>query len=160
MSGNAAFAVPKDRQEVTVRLETGAALEGEIFLEYISNDTSNHQKVTAFLENDNAFFPLKVHNGSTEFINKKNVQYVEVIFPENPDVNYFSSLPMVSIPVNALFGNGESVSGNLIAEVPAERTRLSDCLNLQTKFLNVKTDSKICYINKDALQKVVHDGKA
>ncbi len=157
MNGNAAFAIPKDRQEVTVRLETGAALKGEIFLEYVSNDTSNHQKVTAFLENDNTFFPLKVNSKSTEFISKKNVKYVEVALPVNPVVNYFSSRPMLSIPVNALFGDGESVSGKLVAEVPAEKARLSDCLNLQVKFLNVKTDSRIYYINKDALQKVVHD---
>ena len=159
MSGNAAFAVPKDRQEVTVRLEKGPALKGEIFLEYVSDDISRHQKVTAFLENSNTFFPIKVKNGATEFINKKNVRYVEVAFPGDADTDYFACRPMQSIPVNALFGDGEAVSGKLVAEVPAEKARLSDCLNLQNKFLTVRSDNKMCYINKKALQKVVHNGK-
>ena len=57
MRGDAAFAVPRDRQSVTVRLDGSTAIEGEIFLEYMHADLSIHQKVTMFLENDNVFFP-------------------------------------------------------------------------------------------------------
>ena len=47
------------------------------------------------------------------------------------------------IPVNAQFGDGDTVNGELVAEVPAEKARLSDCLNLQNKFLSVKIVDKI-----------------
>ena len=156
MSGNAAFTVPKDRLSVSVRLENGVTLNGEIFLEYFSDTVSLHQKVTAFLENDNAFFPIKVGSGDTEFVNKTHVRYVEINFPDDPDANYFSFRPMQTIPVNAQFGDGDTVKGELVAEVPAEKARLSDCLNLQNKFLSVKTADKMCYINRDTLQKVIH----
>jgi hypothetical protein len=76
MSGNAAFTVPKDRLSVSIRLEKGVTLNGEIFLEYVSDTVSLHQKVTAFLENDNAFFPIEVGSGGTEFVNKTHVRYV------------------------------------------------------------------------------------
>jgi hypothetical protein len=46
-----------------------------------------------------------------------------------------------------------------MAEVPREKNRLSDCLNLPHRFLSVKTGGKILYINKKAIQKVVHDDK-
>ncbi len=111
MSENTAFAVPKDRLSVIIRLDKGMTVSGEIFLEYVSDTVSLHQKVTAFLENDNAFFPLKINSGSTEFINKTHVRYVEIIFPAAPDANYFSFRPMQSIPVNALFGDGDAVNG-------------------------------------------------
>jgi len=160
MNGNAEFAVPKDRQAVTVRLVNGAGLEGEIFLEYISEHASRHQKVTEFLEKGRAFFPHKVNGGGTEFVNKKNVQYVEVRIAETADADYFLGRPMQSIPVKALFNDGEAVSGTLMEEVPQEKGRLSDCLNLPNKFLNVRTNISLCYINKDALLKVIYSSPA
>ena len=161
MSGNAIFAVPKDRHAVTVRLDKGIKLEGEIFLEYMASGLSTHQKVTAFLENENLFFPIKIiASGMTEFINKKTVQTVVVGFPEDPETGYFSHLLMHSIRVTARFCDGTIVSGNLMAEVPQEKARLSDCLNMSNRFLSVKTGATMCYINKDALQKVVHADKA
>jgi hypothetical protein len=156
MSGDTAFAVPKDLLSVSIRLQKGVALRGEIFLEYAPDTVSLHQKMTAFLENDNMFFPIKVGDGGTEFLNKAQVQYVEVNFPEDPDAHYFSFRPMQAVPINAHFGDGDTVNGELVAEVPAEKARLSDCLNLQNKFLGVKTVNKIYYINRDMLQKVTH----
>jgi len=161
MNTSAAFAVPKDRQVVTIRLSGNATLEGEIFIESISEGLSIHQKVTAFLEDNNAFFPIKViPRGNTEFINKKQVRSVEVNFPENPETSYFAHLFMHTIPVTAYFYDGHTLSGELMAEVPREKARLSDCLNLASGFINLKTDNKMCYINKEALQKVVHLAKA
>jgi hypothetical protein len=156
MGGTTAFAVPKDRLSVSIRLQTGVMLNGEIFLEYASDTVSMHQKVTAFLENDSVFFPIKVGSGGTEFVNKTHIRYVEINFPDDPDANYFSFRPMQAISVNAQFGDGDIVNGELVAEVPAEKARLSDCLNLQNKFLSVRTVNKMYYINRDMLQKVIH----
>jgi hypothetical protein len=160
MSGNTAFTVPKDRQAVTVRLQKGEKLEGEIFLEYMVSGLSTHQKVTAFLENENLFFPIKIiATGMTEFINKKTVQTVDVGVPEDPETGYFSHLLMHTIRVTARFCDGTMVSGDLMAEVPQEKARLSDCLNMSNRFLSVHTGSTMCYINKDSLQKVMHADK-
>jgi hypothetical protein len=46
-----------------------------------------------------------------------------------------------------------------MAEVPQEKARLSDCLNMSNRFLSIRTGATMCYINKDALQKVVHADK-
>ncbi len=67
---------------------------------------------------------------------------------------------MHAISVTARFCDGTAVSGELMAEVPQEKARLSDCLNISNKFLSVKTGGKMCYINKDALRTVVHADKA
>jgi len=160
MDTSTAFAVPKDRQIVTVRLSRSIAIEGEIFLETISDGLSIHQKVTAFLENSNVFFPVKsVTGGGTEFIHKQRVRAIEVLFPKDPETNYFSHMHMHMIPITAFFNDGDSISGDLMAEVPQEKARLSDCLNLPNKFLDVKAGNKMCYINKEALQKVVYNEK-
>jgi hypothetical protein len=160
MSGNAAFAVPKDRQGVTIRLDRGVTIEGDIFLELMASDLSIHQKVTAFLENDTAFFPVRINaSGGTEFVNKTRVRVMEVSIPEDPDTVYFAPHLMQSIPVTAYFQEGDPVSGDLLAEVPKEKARLSDCLNVSNKFLSVKTDGTMCYINREALTKVLDKTK-
>jgi len=157
MSGKTIFAVPKDRQIVVVRLAQGAALTGEIFMESIAEGLSIHQKITSFIENSNTFFPIKLSpEGNTEFINKNMVQFFEVSLPEDPETSYFAHLLMQTIPVMVFLNDGSSVSGELMAEVPQEKARLSDCLNLNEKFLPVKSVGRMCYINKHALQKVVH----
>jgi hypothetical protein len=156
MSNHAEYAVPKDRQHVKIRLGKGPEVEGEIFLEYTSEDLSRHQKISVLLESDNAFFPLQ-GNAGIEFICKRNVRIVEVPFPEDPENNFFSLRPMNAVPIIAFFIDGDSVHGLLLAEVPEERGRLSDCLNLPDKFLNVRADGTMYYLNKEALQKVVYD---
>ena len=161
MSGKTMFAVPKDRQNVTVRLSLGTALVGEIFMESIAEGLSIHQKITSFIENSNAFFPIKLSpGGSTEFINKNKIQVFEVSLPEDPETSYFSHFHMQTIPVTVFLTDGSTVSGDLLAEVPQEKARLSDCLNLTDKFLVVRSGEQMCYLNKDALQKVVHAAKA
>jgi len=160
MNGEAAFAVPKDRQNITVRLSQGAPLVGEIFMESIAEGLSIHQKITSFIENSTAFFPIKLApGGSTEFINKNKVQVFEVSMPEDPETDYFAHLLMQTIPVTVFLNDGSTVSGELLAEVPQEKARLSDCLNMTEKFLVVKSGERMCYVNKSAVQKVVHREK-
>ncbi len=162
MRSKAGLAVPKDRQDVTIHLLGGGAMiEGTIFLEYASPGLTLLQKVTAFIEGRNAFFPLqRKESGATEFINKKNVRTVELVYSASAEKDSFALSLMYSVDITAVFMNSETVSGTLLAEVPIENARLSDCLNLPNRFLIVKVDGKIRYINKSALQKVVYAGKA
>ena len=160
MNTSAAFAVPKDRLTVTLRLSREILIEGEIFLESIAEGLSIHQKLTAFLENSSVFFPIKIiPEGVTEFISKRSVRTIEVNFPDEPEAGYFAHLHMHTIPVKVFFHDGDSTSGELMAEVPKEKARLSDCLNLPGRFIDVRTGKKMCYINKEALQKVVYTDK-
>lgn len=161
MSDQAALAVPKDRQDVTVHLSGGGVLEGTIFLEYSQPELTLLQKVTAFLETGNTFFPLRLNKGgATEFINKKNVRIVELAYSADAEKDSLALSLMYSVEVTVVLVNDAAVSGALLAEVPLERARLSDCLNLPQQFLSIKMDGKIRYINKNALQKVVYAEKA
>ncbi len=160
MSDQAAFAVPKDRQDVVVLLDSGKSLEGVIFLEYSPVELTVHHKIAALLEADKKFFPLMLKdNGETEFINKKNVKMIELVYgADREKVNVALSLMHVE-NIRIIFTDDSSVTGALMAEVPAEKARLSDCLNLPDKFLHLKVNGSICYINKDTIRKVVYDRK-
>jgi len=157
MDVNTVFTVPKDRQEVTIYLDRGVVLRGEIFLDMFSGDLSVHQKVSAFFEGASEFFPIKLTAaGDTEFVNKSNIGVVEVNIPVEQDAEYFSLRLLHRVPVTAILRHGDEISGELMAEVPREKNRLSDCLNTPQRFISVRDGAKIHYINKSAIRKVLH----
>lgn len=161
MSSDASsFAVPKERQEVTVQLDSGESLRGAIFLEFSAEGLATHQKVSDFLKNGNSFFPLAlIGSGATEFINTINIRYVELVYQADQNGDDLSLSLMHIENITAVFMDGSTMNGALMAEVPKEKARLSDCLNLAGKFLSVRVNGKICFVNKGALRKVVYAGK-
>ena len=148
------FAVPKEKQLVTVYLLGGNTIEGNIFLEYNPGAQTLHQKMAAFLENQNDFFPLS-SGGTPEFISKSAIRMVEVHYPEDEDTFGIMHVELVSV----IFRDGSQVSGDLLADVPDQRKRLSDCLNLSGRFLFTRAYGKVCYISKQAILKVTTAGK-
>ena len=56
--------------------------------------------------------------------------------------------------ITTLFTDGTALSGELLAEVPEEKARLSDCLNLPESFLSVKKEKTVYYLNKSTIQQV------
>lgn len=152
MANGRDFAVPKEKQRVTVQLIGGETLSGSIFLEYSPGALTLHQKISFFLEDKNEFFPLAAEGGSPQFLGKGSVRLLKVDYPEEEPS--FSLMHIEEI--SALFIDGAKVSGMLMADVPAEHARLSDCLNLTPRFLSVRTGGSILFINKEAVQKVVY----
>jgi hypothetical protein len=154
MAGMSEFAVPKEKQLVTVYLLGGNQLEGNIFLEFYPDARTLHQKMMAFLENHNDFFPLS-GGGIPEFISKSAIRMVEVHYPEDEDSFNIMHVELVTV----IFRDGTQVSGDLLADVPDQRRRLSDCLNLTGRFLCTRAYGKVCYISKQAILKVISAGK-
>jgi len=148
------FIVPREKQLVTVHLPGGNTMEGNIFLEYYSEARTLHQKLVAFLENRNDFFTLS-SSGSPEFIGKDAIRMVEVDYPED---EYAFTIMHVEL-VTVIFLDGSQVSGDLLADVPEGKQRLSDCLNLPHRFLCARAYGKVCYINKKAILKVITAAK-
>ncbi|MBS1128071.1 MAG: hypothetical protein H6Q96_451 [Nitrospirae bacterium] len=154
MADQRELVVPKEKQLVTVYLLGGDTIEGNIFLEYNPDARTLHQKMMAFLENKNAFFPLS--SGHTpEFISMSAVRMVEVHNPEDEAAFNIMHVELVTV----IFRDGAQVSGDLLADVPDQRRRLSDCLNLTGRFLCTRAYGKVCYISKQAILKVITAAK-
>ena len=154
MAEHQEFVVPKEKQQVTVYLLGGDTIEGNIFLEYNPDARSLHQKMMAFLENQTGFFPLS-GSGTPEFISKSAIRMVEV--PHHGDEEAFDIMHVELVTV--IFRDGTQVSGDLLADVPEQRKRLSDSLNLSGRFLCTRAYGKVCYISKQAILKVITAGK-
>jgi hypothetical protein len=146
------FAVPKDKQQVTVHLIGGETMTGNIFLEYFPDALTLHQKIKMFLEDANRFFPLAAEGAPTTFINKERVSMLEVDASDQEPAYHLMHIE----DITTLFTDGAALSGALLAEVPKEKARLSDCLNLPESFLSVRKEMTICYLNKNTIQKVIY----
>lgn len=156
MDQQTGLAVPKDRVNVAVRMSGGTELKGSIFLEYAAESETLHHRIVTFLEDKNHFFPLQVEGGETEFLHKKKINLIEVkISGDQQNLPLLLSL-MHAVGITAVFADGSSLNGSLLADVPVEKSRLSDCLNLPETFVCVKRDQTLCYVNKEALLNVVH----
>ncbi len=153
------YAVPKFRQNVTVHLDAAASVSGSIFLEPAPGANTAHHKVAAFLEDEAMFFPLTLQEGGpTEFIRKRNIRMVEATYGEDEELKTALGL-MQRKTITVVFTDNSSISGELLSEVPAEKARLSDCLNLPSLYLVMQVGDNICYVNKYLLRKVVYNGK-
>ena len=157
MGNQGMFTVPKDQQVVRVHLDRGLTLDGTIFLEYAPQEHSHHQRVLAFLENADGFFPLAVTEGAApEFVNKRNIRMVEVEYPAQDHVSF--SLMRI-LPVSFQFIDQTTLGGELMVDAPEEKSRLSDCLNTTHRFLCLRIGTKIYYVDKDAIRKVAYAEK-
>jgi hypothetical protein len=154
MADSGDFTVPKEKQLVTVHLLGGNTIEGNIFLEYNPDARTLHQKMAAFLEKGTDFFPLS-SGRIPEFISKSAIRMVEVHNAEDEDAFNIMHVELVTV----IFRDGTQVSGDLLADVPEQRRRLSDCLNLTGRFLCTRAYGKVCYISKQAILKVISAGK-
>ena len=146
------FAVPKDKQLVTVHLIGGETRTGNVFLEYFPEALTLHQKIKTFLEDATRFFPLTTDGMPPTFINKGQVSMLEVTASDEEPAYHLMHIE----DITTLFTDGTALSGELLAEVPKEKARLSDCLNLPESFLSVKKEKTMCYLNKNTIQKVVY----
>ncbi len=150
MSEHREFVVPKEKQKVTVHLTGGETRSGNVFLEYHPEAPALYEKISIFLEDKNEFFPLAADGGGLQFINKRSIRMMEVEYPAEESA--FSLMHIEKI--TAVFSDGSHLDGMLMADVPSEKDRLSDCLNLPARFLIVRVNDRVHFINKDAVRKV------
>lgn len=149
------YAVPKDKQSVTLRFKNARFVKGIVFLERPPQPRSLHEKITDFLEQPNRFFPF-LEDGSTKtaFISKLTVWALETIPTETTeaDIADMSLMHIQNITVRLL--DGTSITGALMAETRPEHSRLSDCLNLEGMFMSLQVDGRLLYVNKDRTRMV------
>jgi len=152
MANGGGFAVPKEKQLVTVHVACGETITGNIFLEFKPETVTLYQKVASFLEESAAFFTIVPDAGGPQFLAKASVRMLEMESVE--DESAFSLKRIENI--TALLCDGVHVDGSLMADVPEEKARLSDCLNLPERFLSMRAGGKVLFVNKSLVLKVLY----
>ena len=154
------LSVRKDRATITAVLPDGTKIRGEVFLASYSDTHYGHQKVADILEGEKLFIPVSIkeegrkEEGRVEFINKDQVMILEgELSSEEAEEKLAIGLYNIE-KIKVLFINGEIIEGAMISEVPKERSRLSDCLNLPDTFISMIKGGRYFYLNKGMITKV------
>lgn len=149
------LSVQKDRANVTVILPDTTKLKGEVFLASYSESHYGHQKVADILEGEKCFIPLSLkEENRVEFVNINQVVIMEGELSTPEDEEKLSMGLYHIEKVKVTFANEETFEGAMISEVPRERSRLSDCLNLESKFMSMIKNGRYFYLNKSMITRV------
>lgn len=149
------LSVSKDRANITAIYRNGKKIHGEVFLATCTESHHGHQKVSDLLESDKNFLPISIRDENrVEFVNKNQLLIVEGELSTEEDEEKLEMGLFHIEKVRLFFVNEDSIEGAMLSEVPKERSRLSDCLNMDQKFINMIKDGRYMYINKRLLLKV------
>ncbi|MBE9535988.1 MAG: hypothetical protein IMF07_02310 [Proteobacteria bacterium] len=148
------WSIDKNKIQVSITFADGSRGKGEIFLAYHAGEQHGGQKVADLLNGDKAFLPISLESGSVEFISKSQILTVEGELVSVEDEEVFSSGLIHQKDVVVVTSGNQTIVGSLLAEVPEERSRLSDCLNLPEKFIRIKAESRYLHINKAMIKKI------
>ena len=147
--------IRKDRLQVLVHFTDGSKTAGEVFLAPFSGDHHGHQKVADLLETEDKFFPLSIEGGDVEFISKSQILMIEGELIGEEDRELLSAGLVHQVDVSVVITDACIIDGTLLAEVPPERSRLSDCLNLSGNYLRLRSENRYIHVNKSFIKKVL-----
>ncbi len=149
------LSVRKNRATVTAVFSDGTKIRGEVFLASYSETHYGHQKVADILEGEKLFIPVSIREEDrVEFINKSLVMILEGELSSAEDEEKLSIGLYHIEKVRVVFINGEIMEGAMLSEVPRERSRLSDCLNLPDGFISMIKGGRYFYLNKKMVVRV------
>ena len=148
------LSIDKNKLQVAITFADGSRGKGEIFLAHHAGGHHGGQKVADLLNGDKAFLPISLESGAVEFISKSQILTIEGELVSDEDEEMFSAGLIQQKDVVVVTSGNQTIIGTLLAEVPEERSRLSDCLNLAEGFILLKCDSRYLHINKAMVKKI------
>lgn len=143
--------IEKTRLAVAVTLMSGTRVDGELYVQASGHHIGELEDAPEVLNSDEPFFPLALRGGGTILVAKDNVRTVTVA---RRDVHEDESLG-IAARVEIALRDGERLSGSLIIEPVAGRTRVLDYLNRhQERFLTLFGRDSALLVNRALLERV------
>ena len=128
--------LPVDRVVVTLALETGEALQGEVFLPHGVSATSVLDETTPFV-------PIQIEN-AIRLVSRATIATMEVQGELAPE----GDLPEDSQRVAVRLTRGATIEGVLRWVAVADHPRTIDHLNHAARFLTLHGDGITTYVSK------------
>lgn len=145
------YRIEKLKRQVTVLLNDGSKLEGEIFLRPLSRYRPRPEEPAELLNDVEPYFPLLVRPEEAVILSKSGVASVETSIEEGED-HEFTAL---GLPVEVTMINGMRCSGSVFIESRAGRQRLFDYLNaFPSRFMPVVDARRLYLVNTQSIAHV------
>jgi len=145
------YRIEKVRRRVTIALDGGETLEGDVFLQPAARYRHGPQDPAELFNEPEPFLPLATPGDRSILIAKAQVRSVQ-FQDEDADTDLGG---VAEAEVEVTFTDGTSTSGALRLETRADRPRLLDFLNDDhQRFLRLRLPSGPCLINRSKIAKV------
>jgi hypothetical protein len=143
--------IEKRRLAVAVTFMSGTRIDGELYVQASGHYQGEWEDAPEILNASDAFFPLALHTGETLIVAKDNVRIVAVA---RRDVHEDEALG-IPARVEIALRDGERLSGSLIIDPVAGRSRILDYLNRrQERFIMLFGRESVLLINRVLLERV------
>jgi hypothetical protein len=143
------FRVEKFRRHLTLVLNDGSRLEGDVFLRPVSRYRSSPEEPGDLLNDPEPFFAL-VADGVATLVAKSSVTRAETFYQDEGELDVAS----LGIPVEVTLTDGSKCSGSIFLESRAGRPRVLDFLNsYHARFLPVVNARQVFLVNT---QRIAH----
>ncbi|HKO16813.1 MAG TPA: hypothetical protein VJU87_11290 [Gemmatimonadaceae bacterium] len=152
------FRVEKLRRAVTVVLDDGRRLEGEIFLWSRAKARTTPEEPIDLLNEDEEFFPFFRDGEEMLLLAREHVARVESTAGEDDPELDFSEMPPGPdglMGVEMTLADGTTLSGFVPLEKRGEQTRLLDFLNSYRKrFIPIFWGEHVCLVNRHQIASI------
>jgi hypothetical protein len=144
------FRVEKLRRHLTVVLDDGSRLAGDVFLRPVSRYRSSPEEPGDLLNDPEPFFALMAEGGVATLVAKSSVCRAETFYRDEGELDVAS----LGVPVVVTLTDGSTCTGSVFLEGRSGRPRLLDFLNTyHARFLPVVDAQQICLVNT---QRIAH----
>ena len=145
------YRIEKLKRQVTVLLNDGSSLEGEIFLRPLSRYRPRPEEPSELLNDVEPYFPLLVRPGEAVILSKSGVASVETSLEEGEDQEFTA----LGLRVEITMVNGIKRTGSVFIEARAGRERLFDYLNaFPSRFMPVVDARRLHLVNTQSIAHV------
>jgi hypothetical protein len=154
VNGSDDIRVPTLSLEVSIALTDGRREEVTIFLSSASSFHDGPETLDEFLEEGRRFIAVRPREGKSYLLGIEGILYVSA--PSSAPI--LSRLPgRVSSSINFVrvkMEGGEEIEGTLLANLPAEASRVSDAFNQPESFIPVESGECVVYVRKSRVTRV------
>lgn len=142
--------VDKLRREARVLLQDGTELQGTFFVSPVSPCRRGPELISDLLMGEAYFLPFELADGQVVFIQRDSIRTVLLTQKESEeDLPY---LKREAVEVSLL--SGDLLRGEVVLDLPENRSRLSDFFNCCRGFFYLLTDGEQYLVNSRSVKLV------
>ena len=140
------YRIQKVRRRVEVTLANGYRLEGDVFVQAMARFRGGPGEPLDLLNDDEAFLPLVMDNGTAYLVQKNQIAVVGTSLPDGDDA---VERGVVGMRVECTLIDGSTHVGSIFPEVRANRQRLVDVLNdMHDRFIELYTAEQLRLVSR------------
>lgn len=141
------------RVRAEVFLSGGRTMVGDLHLMSAASLHSGPETPEELLNRPDRFFPLTVESDQTVFLAKHQVLSVGTSAEASEDDSDRRSAAR-QIPLGVELSDGTELIGTASSELPPDRARALDFLNLGTEFFGLRSDHEVRFVNRSHIRVV------